>query len=75
MPSAAGQSSLQRQWGDNPFPLGCEIAGLFLGISTRHAGQLLKALQFDGVIRLVIKGNKQSGKASEWRFMDLSEES
>jgi hypothetical protein len=60
---------LQQQWGIRPFPLGCGIAGRHLGVSTRHAGRLLKALQFDGVLKLVAKGSKQAGKASEWRFI------
>jgi hypothetical protein len=62
---------LARQWGSVPFPLGCEIAGKFLGVSTKHAGRLLKALQFDGVLELVSKGSKRSGKASEWRFCGM----
>jgi hypothetical protein len=60
---------LAQQWGDRPFPLGCEIAGKYLGVSVRHAGRLLKALRFDGVLELVAKGNKRTGKASEWRFI------
>jgi hypothetical protein len=59
---------LAQQWGSRPFPLGCEIAGRYLGVSTKHAGRLLKALQFDGVLELVSKGSNRSGKASEWRF-------
>jgi hypothetical protein len=61
---------LRRQLGHRPFPLGCEVAGRHLGVSTRHAGRLLKALQFDGLIARVSKGTKASGKASEWRFID-----
>jgi hypothetical protein len=61
---------LAQQWGDRPFPLGCEVAGKYLGVSTRHAGRLLKALLFDGVLELVAKGSKHKGKASEWRFIN-----
>jgi hypothetical protein len=61
---------LLRQWGHRPFPLGCEIAGRHLGVSTQHAGRLFKALQFDELIVHVSKGTKASGKASEWRFID-----
>src|SRR5262249_30832508 len=61
---------LAQQWGDRPFPLGWEVAGTYLGVTARHAGRLLKTLQFDGVIELVAKGTKRSGKASEWRFME-----
>jgi hypothetical protein len=62
---------LARQWADRPFPLGCKVAGDYLGVTTRHAGRLLKALQFDGVIELVSMGSKRTGRASEWRFLDL----
>lgn len=62
---------LQQQWGDQPFPLSCEIAGEYLGVTTRHAGRLLAALRFDGVIKRTTKGSKQTGKASEYRFIDL----
>jgi hypothetical protein len=61
-------SQLQRQWGDRPFPLGCKVAGEFLGVSGRHAGRLLKTLAFDGVLTLAAKGTKSSHRASEWRF-------
>jgi hypothetical protein len=61
---------LADQWGHKPFPLGCQIAGHHLGVSARHAGRLLKALQFDGVLVLVSKGTKQTRKASEWHFCD-----
>jgi hypothetical protein len=60
---------LQRQWGERPFPLGCKIAGDFLGLSTVHAWRLLNALAFDGILERVTKGTKRSGKASEWRFV------
>jgi hypothetical protein len=59
---------LARPGGDRPFPLGCEIAGRHLGVSTRHAGRLLKTLQIDGVLRLMKKGTKASKKASEWQY-------
>jgi len=69
---------LARQWGEIPFPLGCEIAGKYLRVSTRHAGRLLKALHFDGVIELVSKGRKPRdglpGQASEWRFVGNGQE-
>jgi hypothetical protein len=61
---------LAQQWGNRPFPLGYEIAGGYLGVSTRHAGRLLKALQFDGVLALTSKGTKQTGRASEWHFCE-----
>jgi hypothetical protein len=60
---------LQQQWGDRPFPLGCEVAGKYLGVTARHAGRLLQTLRFDGVIQRVSKGNKASGKASTWKFL------
>jgi hypothetical protein len=60
---------LQIQWGDSPFPLGCRTAGEALGVSRVKARRLLKVLRFDGVLGLVMKGTKKSGKASEWRFI------
>jgi hypothetical protein len=59
---------LQQHWGDHQFPLGCEIAGKFLGVSARHAARLIKALQFDEVLHLAAKEDKSEGKAREWRF-------
>lgn len=60
---------LQLQHGDKPFPLGCEKAGQFVGASKSEGHRLLKALQFDGVIRLHTKGNKTTRKASEYLFI------
>jgi hypothetical protein len=60
---------LQIQWHDRPFPLGCRTAGGFLGIDRTKAWRLLRALQLDGVLQLIKKGSKTSGKASEWRFV------
>ena len=60
---------LQGQWPDRPFPLGCRTAADYLGVSRVHAWRLLRALQFDRVLRLERKGTKASGKASEWRFI------
>jgi hypothetical protein len=61
---------LQMQWGDRPFPLGCRTAGKALGVNRMKAWRHLKALRFDGVLRLVTKGTKKSGKATEWRFIN-----
>jgi hypothetical protein len=65
---------LARQWGDRPFPLGCEVAGQYLGVSTRHAGRLLKTLEFDRVLQRVTMGTKRTGNASEWRFLHHQEQ-
>lgn len=69
-------AQLQIQWGDQPFPLGCRKAGELLGVTPTEAGRLLKVLKFDGVLKLIRKGNKtktQTGSytASEWRFINL----
>ncbi len=63
-------AALQTQSGDRPFPLSCRVAADCLHTSAVHANRLLKTLQFDGVLVLVKKGTKRSGKASEWRFID-----
>jgi hypothetical protein len=60
---------LAQQWGKKPFPLGCEIAGQYLGVTTRQAGRLLNTLSFDGVIELANPHDRRNGKAREWRFM------
>ena len=62
---------LQLHWGNQPFPLGCRTACKFLDNSKSEANRLLNALQFDGVLRLVSKGSKTTGKASEWRFLTV----
>jgi hypothetical protein len=61
---------LHRQWGDQPFPLGCAKAGEHIGVCKRQAARLFKTLEFDGVLRRERLGTKASGKASEWRFID-----
>jgi hypothetical protein len=58
---------LQLQWGDRPFPLACRKAAEFLGVSKSEAWRLLNALLVDGVLELICKGTKISGKASEYR--------
>jgi hypothetical protein len=65
---------LQRQWGNRPFPLGCEVAGHYLGVTARRAGQLLKTLRDDEVLERATEGRKkqdgeQAGRASEYRFL------
>ena len=60
---------LQLQWGARPFPLGCRIAGEFLGVSKTEAHGLFKALKFDGVLRLAKKGTLKDRQASEWLFI------
>jgi hypothetical protein len=65
---------LQLQWGDHPFPLGCRLAGTFLGASKNDANRMLNALAFDQVIRLEKLGRKSNkpgrpNKASMWRFV------
>jgi hypothetical protein len=64
---------LQLQWADQPFPLGCRKAAEFLGCGKTEANRMLRALQFDGVIRLVKLGTRScregtTNKASLWRF-------
>ena len=71
---AALSCALQAQNPQGTFFLGCRKAGQFLGIDKSQAWRLLKALQFDGVLRRVAIGTKQSGKASEWRLIDLNQE-
>lgn len=64
--------SLQRQWGENPFPLsGRKAAEALDDISHVHAWRLLKTLQFDRVITLVSQGSKAKAKANEYRFKML----
>jgi hypothetical protein len=60
---------LQRRWGSRAFPLPCRIAADVLGVSPLKAWQMLEALRIDRVIRLVKKGSKATGRASEWRFI------
>jgi hypothetical protein len=60
---------LQRQWGRRAFPLPCRIAADVIGVSPLKAWQMLEALRIDRVIRLVKKGSKATGRASEWRFI------
>jgi hypothetical protein len=59
---------LQQHAGADPFFLGCRTAGKVLGVSHVTAWGWLRVLQFDGVLALVRKGTRASGKASEWRF-------
>lgn len=59
--------ALQAQSGASSFFLGCREAGKFLGIDKSQAWRLLKTLQFDGVLKLVNRGSKKTGKASEWQ--------
>jgi hypothetical protein len=61
---------LQGQSQGRPFFLSCRKAAAFLNVSPIHACRLLHALQFDGVMQLVSKGTKSTGKASEWHFID-----
>jgi hypothetical protein len=60
---------LAQLWEERPFPLGCKIAAKHLGVSTRHAGRLLKTLEFDGVLKLATKESKRDGRAREWRLI------
>jgi hypothetical protein len=61
---------LQRQWGKSPFPLGCQKAADFLGVSKFHAWSLLRTLQIDTIIVLKKLGSKKSKKASEFRYVE-----
>jgi hypothetical protein len=61
---------LQLQAGDAPFYLGCRPAGATIGVGFKQAHRLLKQLQNDGWLRMVVRGDKQSKQASEWRFME-----
>jgi hypothetical protein len=66
---AALCAALQARAGPRTFFLGCREAAKHLGITKGHAWRLLKALQFDGLLKRVAKGSKKSGRASEWRFV------
>ena len=48
-----------------------KVQSLF-GIGRMTAWRWLKALRFHGVISLIVKGTKESGKASEWRYLGVS---
>jgi hypothetical protein len=69
---AALCAALQVQAGTGTFFLGCREAAKHLGIDKGQAWRLLKTLQFDGLLHLVINGTKARGKArgraSEWRY-------
>lgn len=62
---------LQSQWQGRPFHLSCRKAGEYLGTSHVRAWKLLNALHFDGVIELISKGKKGTGKASAWQFINV----
>lgn len=59
---------LSKQWGTESFPLACDVAGEYLGVSKMTAWRMLKTLQFDGVIRVVKKGSNLTERASEYLF-------
>src|SRR5262249_35906314 len=50
------------------FFLGCRQAKA-IGIERMAACRLFRVLRFDGVLELVRKGSKASGRASEWLFV------
>jgi hypothetical protein len=60
-------AALQAQSPGGTFFLGCREAEA-IGISRMKACRLFRVLQFDGVLLLVTKGSKASGKSSEWLF-------
>jgi len=66
---------LQMRWGDRPFPLGCQKAADYLGVSNKmHAWRLLNTLQADRIIVLEKLGTKKSKKASEYRYLGGQDE-
>lgn len=59
---------LQANAGDAPFFLSARKAGELLGLSHMQASRLLAALVADGVLALIEKGMKRTGKASSYRL-------
>jgi hypothetical protein len=57
---------LQAQAGNHPFFLSYATAGDALGVSYQTAGQLLRLLRADGIIRRLTMGT--SGRSSEYRY-------
>jgi hypothetical protein len=51
------------------FYLSCRVAALFLGVSHDTASHWLGLLQRAGIIVCVVKGSKNSGMASQYRYL------
>jgi hypothetical protein len=66
---AALGSRLQDVSGDHAFFLDCRSAARLLGVSRATAARKLSRLVADGVLKLVRKGTRESGKASEYVFL------
>jgi hypothetical protein len=62
-------ASLQEQAGERPFYLSCRKAGKYLGVGKTDANKMLNTLKANGVLLLVTKGEKATGKASVWRYI------
>jgi hypothetical protein len=60
---------LQRLAGDRPFFLGCRDAGRLLAIPFQKAASYLRRLCADSVLSRTSKGNRITGKASEYRYL------
>jgi hypothetical protein len=57
---------LQAHWGDESFFLGCRAAGEYLGIDHKAANQLLRALEFSGI--LLVTQKHTTSKSTRYRL-------
>ena len=62
-------AALQAQAGDRSFFLGVRETAGYLGIDKGPAWRLLKALQFDGLLKLVTRGSKSAERSSEFYYL------
>jgi hypothetical protein len=61
-------AALQEVWNDRPFFLPVRGVEKVLGVPRMTANRMLATLQFDGVLKLVTKGSKRTGNASEYLY-------
>lgn len=60
---------LQRSAGAEPFFLSARVAGDQVGVDKDTANRWLRAFVADGALVEVLKGTRQSGKATRWRYV------
>jgi hypothetical protein len=57
---------LALQWQPKPFPLGCEKAAEYLGVSKQCANKLLRRLECEAVLVMATDYDKPNRMAREW---------
>lgn len=59
---------LQKWTGDKPFFLSAKVAASVIGTDQMDTRRLFKKLVKTGYLRMVVKGSRETGKPTTWRF-------